>query len=143
MRKPTATLTMMALCGALAACSGERESPTAATPSATATSTSGPREREREYADGDYRATGWYGGQPSSIGVSVTLADGVITDVEVETHATNPTSLDYQQRFAGGVAEVVVGKRIDEVEVSRIAGSSTTPDGFNDAIDRIRERASR
>jgi hypothetical protein len=47
-----------------------------------------------------------------------------------------------QERFAEAVPERVVGKPIDEVRVARLAGSSGTPDGFNAAIEKIRERAS-
>lgn len=94
------------------------------------------------YADGVYSATGQYGGAPSSITVTVTLADGVIRAVRVTPHATNPTSLDFQRRFAAAVPRVVVGKPIDEVQVSRLAGSSGTPKGFNAAIQQIKERAS-
>ncbi len=93
------------------------------------------------YKDGDYAATGWYGGLPSSIGVAVTLERAVLTAVTVTPHATDPTSLDYQRRFAAAVPAVVVGKRIDEVNVGRLAGSSGTPIGFNDAIRQIKEQA--
>ena len=95
------------------------------------------------YADGVYTATGQYGGLPSFITVTVTLADGIITAVRVTPHATNPTSLDFQRRFAAAVPRVVLGKPIDEVKVSRLAGSSGTPQGFNAAMQAIRERASR
>jgi uncharacterized protein with FMN-binding domain len=95
------------------------------------------------YADGDYAATGWYGGLPSSIGVAVTLENAVLTSVTVTPHATDPTSLDYQRRFGAAVPSVVVGKRIDEVNVGRLAGSSGTPVGFNDAIRQIKEQARR
>jgi len=96
---------------------------------------------EPRYQDGTHQADGWYGSLPSSIGVELSLAGGVITDVDVTTHATDPTSLDHQERFADAVPEVVVGRRIDEVQVSRLAGSSGTPDGFNDALDRIKREA--
>lgn len=52
------------------------------------------------YADGECTARGWYGGLPSSIEVTVALDDGVITDAEVAPQATDPTSRDYQERFA-------------------------------------------
>jgi uncharacterized protein with FMN-binding domain len=105
---------------------------------------SGPASsRDPAYADGSYRATGEYGSLPSSIGVSVTLDDGVVTAIEVTPNATDPTSRDYQERFAEAVPERVVGRPIDEVRVGRLAGSSGTPDGFNAAIRRIEERASR
>ena len=76
-------------------------------------------------------------------GISMSLVDGVITAVSVTPHATNPTSLDLQRRFAAAVPAVVVGKRIDEVKVRRLAGSSGTPDGFNDAIRRIKKQPSK
>jgi uncharacterized protein with FMN-binding domain len=93
------------------------------------------------YRDGNYRATGQYGNLPSSIGVSLTLDDDIITAVDVTPHATNPTSLDLQRRFAAAIPAVVVGRDIDEVYVDRLAGSSATPDGFNAAIQQIKEQA--
>jgi uncharacterized protein with FMN-binding domain len=111
-------------------------------PDAGATRSAPASSRGSTYADGRYTATGEYGSLPSSIGVSVTLGDEVVTAVEVTPHATNPTSRDYQERFADAVPERVIGRPIDEVRVGRLAGSSGTPDGFNAAIEKIRERAS-
>jgi uncharacterized protein with FMN-binding domain len=95
----------------------------------------------KHYADGSYTATGQYGGQPSFITVTVTLKDGIITNVTVRPHATVPTSLDYQRRFAAAVPRVVVGKPIDQLRVDKLAGSSGTPRGFNAALQQIREQA--
>jgi len=95
------------------------------------------------YADGTYTAKGWYGGLPSSITVTLTLKDSVITKVGVQTHATDPTSLDYQRRFAVAVPKVVIGKPIAEVKVGKLAGASGTPDGFNDAVAKIKAQASK
>lgn len=67
----------------------------------------------------------------------------MITAVEVTPNATDPTSLDYQNRFIGGVDEAVIGRDVDEVELDRVAGSSTTPDGFNDALRQIKAEAAR
>jgi len=97
--------------------------------------------RRSRYADGTYTATGRYGSLPSSIGVSVTLVDDVITAVTVTPRATDPTSLDYQTRFARAIPALVVGRNIDEVNLSKVAGSSGTPDGFNAAIQRIKAEA--
>jgi uncharacterized protein with FMN-binding domain len=93
------------------------------------------------YADGEYTATGEYGGGPSYITVTVRLTDGIISNTALQTHATDPTSLDYQRRFSAAVPDVVNGKHISEVRVGRLGGSSTTPNGFNDAIRQIREQA--
>lgn len=99
--------------------------------------------RTARYADGVYTATGEYGGQPSHITVKATLEDGVITAVSVTPHAYVPRSLELQRAFAAAVPKVVVGKRLDEVRVGKLAGSSSTPKGFNDAIRQIREQARR
>jgi uncharacterized protein with FMN-binding domain len=100
-----------------------------------------PSSRRSKYADGTYSATGQYGSLPSSIDVSVTLVDDVITAVTVTPRATDPTSLDYQTRFAQAIPALVVGRSIDDVNLSKVAGSSGTPDGFNAAIQRIKAQA--
>jgi uncharacterized protein with FMN-binding domain len=130
---------------AIAGCAagGETSSDGRSAASTSATQDESQENVESRYQDGAYSADGWYGSLPSSIGVELTLEDDVITDVGVTTHATDPTSLDYQQRFADAVPEVVIGRPIDEVRVSELAGSSGTPDGFNDALDRIKNEASR
>jgi uncharacterized protein with FMN-binding domain len=99
--------------------------------------------KSRQYADGVYTATGEYGGQPSHITVKATLTDGVITAVKVTPHAYVPESLELQRRFAAAVPKVVVGRPIDQVKVGKLAGSSGTPQGFNDAINQIKRQAAR
>lgn len=93
------------------------------------------------YRDGTYEAEGGYGGMPSHIGVTVTLDGGVVAEVEVDTRATDPTSLDLQERFADAIPDVVVGRAIADLEVGKTAGSSGTPVGFNDALEQIRDQA--
>lgn len=91
--------------------------------------------------DGTYAATGTYGGGPSYLDVSVTLQDDVITGVTVTPKAENETSLGYQERFAAAIPAEVVGKSLAEVTVGKLAGASTCPDGFNDAIAQIRQQS--
>ncbi|BDV31115.1 FMN-binding protein [Microbacterium terricola] len=95
------------------------------------------------YADGTYTAEGSYATPESveTISVTVTLADDVITAVEVTGNPTRRESEQYQGEFIGGIADVVVGKDIDEISVSRVAGSSLTSGGFNEAIDQIKADA--
>lgn len=125
----------------LAACSGA-DNDTPGTPSSASVGPSASSSSaSRAYRDGAYSANGEYGTQNSSIGVSVTLDDGVVTDVDVTPHATNETSRDYQERFADAVPDLVEGKSVDAVHLDRVAGSSGTPDGFNAAIDQIKEEA--
>ncbi|MBB4169760.1 hypothetical protein [Rhizobium sp. BK538] len=99
--------------------------------------------KPRQYADGVYTATGTYGGQPSHITLKVTLTDGVITAVEVTPHAYVPESLELQRRFAAAVPKVVIGRPIDQVNVGKLAGSSGTSRGFNNAIGQIKRQAAR
>jgi uncharacterized protein with FMN-binding domain len=74
--------------------------PSSASSTSVAAAPGSPSSRRSKYADGTYTATGQYGSLPSSISVSVTLVDDVITAVTVTPRATDPTSLDYQTRFA-------------------------------------------
>ena len=97
--------------------------------------------RTARYADGVYTATGEYGGQPSHITVKATLKDGIVPAVTVTPHAYVSRSLELQRAFAAAVPKVVVGKRIYQVRVGKLAGSSNTPKGFNDAIRQIRAQA--
>ncbi|WP_368497528.1 hypothetical protein [Herbiconiux sp. A18JL235] len=116
----------------------------ASTPSSTpSTGSDSAGAGSSTYADGTYEATGGYtspNGQ-EEVDVSVTLEGDVITAVTVTPEATNPNSVNYQTQFADGIAAVVVGKDIDEIEVSRVAGSSLTSGGFNKAIETIKSEA--
>lgn len=94
-----------------------------------------------EHCDGHYVADGWYGGLPSHLTVEMTLAANRIRDVRVHAHATGPISLGYQRAFAEAVSEVVVGQLVSEADVGKLAGASGCPDGFNQALARIRAEA--
>lgn len=95
------------------------------------------------YKDGIYSAIGTYGGLPSHLTVTLDLQQGLIRNVQVKTHATDPTSLDYQRRFAEAVPAVVAGKSLQDVKVGKLAGASGCPIGFNDALAQIRRQAAR
>ena len=95
------------------------------------------------YADGTYTAEGTYfspGGR-ESIDVSVTLNDGIIANTSLTTNATSGEAEEYQSQFAAGYKERVIGKNIDEVSLDRVAGSSLTPNGFNNALQQIKDDA--
>lgn len=94
-------------------------------------------------ADGTYTVTGGYQSPngPETVVVTVSIADGIVTSASVQPQATNSTSSRYQGQFAGGIADEVVGKPLTQVEVTRVAGSSLTGRGFNEAMDQIRQEA--
>ncbi|WP_030143173.1 FMN-binding protein [Mycetocola saprophilus] len=93
--------------------------------------------------DGTYSADGNYtspGGQ-ESIGVTVTLKAGVVSDVKVVPKGQNPTAKQFESQFASGIAGQVVGKNISDLNVGTVSGSSLTGEGFNDAINNIISQA--
>ncbi len=95
------------------------------------------------YADGDYRAEASYlspAGE-ESVAVELTLEGDVVTAVTVTPEAVDPQARTFQEKFASGIAEVVVGKDIDTLDVSRVAGSSLTSGGFNKAVEAIKADA--
>ena len=96
------------------------------------------------YTDGTYTAEGSYATPESveTISVTVTLEDDVITDVQVTGDPQARESEEYQGKFIGGISDAVVGQDIDEISVSRVAGSSLTSGGFNKAIEDIKSAQS-
>lgn len=96
-----------------------------------------------EYKDGTYEATGDYrspGGQ-ESVDVSLTVVNGVVTDSTVTASGNNRESKEYQSQFLANYKQYVVGKDLADLTLSRVSGSSLTPQGFNEAVDAIRSQA--
>ena len=95
------------------------------------------------YKDGTYSATGSYispNGR-ESIKLTVTIKDGVITDTSVENNGTDRETKQYQSQFSSNYKSLVVGKKVGDVSLSRVAGSSLTSNGFNNALDQIKTDA--
>jgi len=95
------------------------------------------------YKDGTYTADGSYQAPSGreSITVTLTLASDKVTAVKIGTHATDPNARQYQAMFASGISSVVVGKDIDSLGVTRVAGSSLTSGGFRVALAAIEKQA--
>ncbi|MGW8481612.1 FMN-binding protein [Microbacterium sp. NPDC055903] len=96
-----------------------------------------------EYTDGTYTADGQYQTPETieSISVTLTLEDGVVTDVEVSGDPQARETEQYQGEFIAGIEAEVVGVAIDDLDVSRVGGSSLTSSGFNAAVEDIKEQA--
>lgn len=89
-------------------------------------------------ADGDYQTPE----QMTFITVSLTIDDaGVIEAVEVTPGAEIGNSFMFQTKFSNGIADEVVGKSIDDLEVAKVAGSSLSSGGFNVAVAMIKAQA--
>lgn len=126
----------------LAGCSGAADAEDASTDS-TGNSGSGGGASSGDYADGTYTAEGSYQTPETveQISVTLTLADGFVTDVEVTGDPQARETEQYQGQFIAGIADEVVGVAIDELNVSRVAGSSLTSGGFNAALEDIKDQA--
>jgi len=131
----------------LAGCSGPADAEDAAGTGAESGSGTGSDSQSSsgtgEYADGTYTADGSYQTPETveQISVTLTLEDGVVTDVEVSGDPQARETEQYQGQFVDGIAEEVVGVSIDELDVSRVAGSSLTSGGFNAAVEEIKDQA--
>lgn len=95
------------------------------------------------YKDGTYTADGSYQTPETveKISVTVTIADDTVTAVEVTGDPQAPESKNFQSKFIGGISAQVVGKKLDDISVDRVSGSSLTSGGFNQALDTIRAEA--
>ena len=137
----------LAGCAAADTTTTEPTTGTTATPESSTTPTPAASASEEApsstYADGTYTAEGSYATPESveTIVVTVTLENDIITAVDVTGDPQKRESEEYQGRFIGGIADVVVGQDIDQISVSRVAGSSLTSGGFNQAIDTIKSEA--
>jgi uncharacterized protein with FMN-binding domain len=98
---------------------------------------------EGAYADGTYTAEGSYRTPETTetIEVTITLEGDVVTAVDVTGDPQAPQTTQYQGRFIEGISDEVVGRDIDEISVSRVAGSSLTSGGFNEALEAIKADA--
>ena len=112
--------------------------------SASGKSTSQNSEKSGEYVAGEYTATGNYESPdgPQKIVIKLTIgSDGTITKTSATSGANGRESSEYQGRFIGGYESKVVGKDIDTLSLDSVSGSSLTPQGFNDALEKIRQEA--
>ncbi len=100
-------------------------------------------EMAASYKNGVYSVTGGYTSPagPEQLGVTVTLENNVISDVSVEVRADKPISKKMQEDFAANYKSQVVGKKLSEVKLDKVSGSSLTPKGFNDALEQVKTQA--
>lgn len=95
------------------------------------------------YKDGNYSATGSYNspGGTNTVTVSLTLKGGIVTDSTVTGSATRGDSSEYQAMFIDNYKSQVTGRSIDSLSLTKVSGSSLTPQGFNDAVEKIKAEA--
>ncbi len=143
----------LSLAGTVAACAPSNQAPAAQAPAAQAPSAASPSGATASsdpssgssgaYKDGTYSADGTYTSPngTETVGVQLTLAGGTVTGVEITTHPTSPNTRKFQGEFKDGIAAQIVGRKLDELNVSKVAGSSLTSGGFNQAVESIKAQA--
>lgn len=130
----------LSLAGTAAGCApSAQNTPAPSSPAAT----SAPAASAGTYKDGTYSADGNYVSPngTETVGVQLTLAGGTVSDVAITQHPSNPNTRKFQGEFAGGIKSQIVGKKLDEIKVSKVAGSSLTSGGFNQAVEKIKADA--
>jgi uncharacterized protein with FMN-binding domain len=136
----------LGLTAVLAGCSTPTGTGTTGTDTGSGSSDTGVDESadtSAEYADGDYSAEGDYVSPagPSTVLVEITIQNDSVAAVTVTPEQTDPTAKGFQTQFANGIADIIVGRDIDILAVTRVGGSSLTSGGFNDALEKIKAEA--
>lgn len=111
--------------------------------SSTQSDTTGSPKTTGPYKDGTYSATGRYSspGGNEEIAITITIQNGVATETSASAIAADRESREYQNDFVASYKTQVVGKAIDEILLSKVAGSSLTSTGFNRALETIKTQA--
>lgn len=134
----------MSLIGTVAGCAPSAQAPAAQSAAATSsTPAAGASSSAAGYKDGTYSADGNYVSPngTETVGVELTLSGGTVSGVNITQHPSNPNTRKFQGEFAGGIKAQIVGKSLDELNVSKVAGSSLTSGGFNQAVEKIKSEA--
>lgn len=98
---------------------------------------------QSEYKDGTYTSNISYmsPGGKDSLGVTLTIKDGVVTNSSLKLGPGDQGSTFYQGQFESGYKSVVVGKKLSDLKLDRVSGASLTTAGFNEAVVNIRAQA--
>ncbi|MCU0677979.1 MAG: hypothetical protein MUF19_00120 [Candidatus Pacebacteria bacterium] len=77
-----------------------------------------------------------------TVAVSFTLADDIITGANISFGGDDvATSKGYQAKFVAAYESQVIGKKLDDVQLSRVGGASLTTGAFNDALAKVKVAA--
>jgi hypothetical protein len=96
-----------------------------------------------KFRNGTYTATGTYRtpGGNESIRVTLTISNDVVTNSTVTSLAQGNTTKAFQQDFIANYRSLVVGRQLDQLNLTKVSSSSLTPNGFNRATDTIEGQA--
>lgn len=95
------------------------------------------------FKDGQYSADGTYRSPAGTenVHLTLTLKNNVITETQFTASSENPKSQMIMKVFTDNYQTQVIGKNINDVHLTKVSGSSLTPKGFNDALEKIKLEA--
>lgn len=77
-------------------------------------------------------------GDTENLSVTVTITNGIISDISFSMTPTNKESSEYYNKFKNSFPKSqVVGKTVSGVSLSRVGGASLTTNAFNKAISQL------
>lgn len=80
-------------------------------------------------------------GHRDSIDVQLSLDEsGVVVNANVDYVADNEDSKFYQSKFESAYKDEVIGKKIEEIDLSRVGGASLTSAAFMEAVEEIKSK---
>jgi hypothetical protein len=79
-------------------------------------------------------------GNQQSLSLNLTVNNNIITAVSVNLSKTGGESAGYQSRFESSYKNLVLGKNIKSVSLSRVGGASLTTNAFMQALNSIKNR---
>ena len=96
-----------------------------------------------KYKSGSYTAEDDYvtPGGVETLSVAVTIKVDLVSAASFTANPGGPISKQFQAKFKAGYTKLVVGKNIDKVSLTVVNGSSLTPNGFMDALAKIKGKA--
>lgn len=109
----------------------------------TSSSSSAPATTTSSYKDGTYSSTAdfYTPEETDTIKVSLSVKDGVVSNVSAVTSTSSRESRQYDSAFLNAYKSYVVGKSLRGLNLNRVSGASLTTEGFNNALDMIRQQA--
>ena len=76
--------------------------------------------------------------EQNTITVKLTVADGIVTAANVNNVTNSPQSEQYSSRFLASYKSEVIGKKLNDISLSRVGGASLTSQAFNAAVEAIK-----
>ena len=73
----------------------------------------------------------------STIDVEVSVVDGVVEGLDIAHTATSDESEENQDSFDRQIEDLVVGEKLEDIDLSRVGGASLTTDAFMSVLVSI------